>query len=107
IVVDLFTKFTKNLSLEFNSWSYESYSIFLKRNGVGVTQGWHWLAICQNPLSGLKLGFVSFAQLWDVVTLALWVFSLKVNKPGTRMEHKDLYPLSILATSIFAEGEER
>jgi hypothetical protein len=53
-----------------------------------------WLAIvenlekikCQNPLSGLvvcyfrlqKLGFVSFAQLWDVVTLALWVFSLKV-----------------------------
>ncbi|KAL5676928.1 hypothetical protein ACJX0J_013059, partial [Zea mays] len=36
--------------------------------------------------------FVSFAQLWDAVTLALWVFMVEVNmattgRPGTKMEH--------------------
>ncbi|KAL5662332.1 hypothetical protein ACJX0J_029457, partial [Zea mays] len=39
--------------------------------------------------------FVSFAQLWDAVTLALWVFSVEVNmattgRPRTKMEHKVL-----------------
>ncbi|KAL5681605.1 hypothetical protein ACJX0J_007990, partial [Zea mays] len=34
IAIDLFTKFTKNL------FQGVSYSIFLKRNELGVTQGW-------------------------------------------------------------------